>query len=68
MDFKDRVKKYTKKKEEPKKRNDAEYKKRENFIRTIEAKVGTLKSVQYDKIDTNDLFKLANALSGHVRI
>jgi len=41
--------------------------KRENLIAIIESKVGTLSSVPFNKIDTLDLFKLANALQGNVR-
>jgi len=64
MKFEDKVKKYMGKK--PKK-SEKEYKRRENFINIIEAKVGILQSVPYDRIDTTDLFKIANALSGHMR-
>lgn len=64
MDFKDKVREHLGKK--PKERTKEEQKKRKNFISIIEAKAGLLSSVPFDKIDTKDLFAIANAITGKV--
>jgi len=64
MRFEDKVRKHLGKKGEE---GGVEKHRRENLIAIITSKAGALNSVPFDKIDTADLFKLANALSGDIR-
>ena len=61
MEFKDRVKKYMGKEAKP--GSEEERKRRQHLISIIEAKTGSLKTVNFDKIDTADLIRIANALT-----
>jgi len=64
--FEAKVREHLKKKSIPKKgEGGVEGHKRDTYIIIIEQKIGKLESI--NKIPTADLFKIANAISGHVR-
>ena len=61
MKFEDRVRKHLPKK--MKQQGGSEEFKRKNLIAIISSRVGNLSSIDLNKVDTTDLFKLADAIS-----